>query len=120
MQEILERCAYAAINEGFRILEEGVAAKPEDIDVIWYVSQDMDDCWYNEPGHQCYIWYTSKDIDVVCYVRQDISVWYVSQDVDVWYVNQDINVWYVSQDIDVWYVSREISVVCWYVKRSIS
>ena len=27
---------YSAINEGFRILEEGVAAKPEDIDVIWY------------------------------------------------------------------------------------
>lgn len=35
-QEILERCLYSAINEGFRILEEGVAEKPEDIDVIWW------------------------------------------------------------------------------------
>ena len=25
------------INEGFKILEEGVAQKPEDIDTIWFV-----------------------------------------------------------------------------------
>jgi len=34
-QEILERCSYSMINEGFKILEEGVAQKPEDIDTIW-------------------------------------------------------------------------------------
>lgn len=34
-QEVLERCLYALINEGFRILEEGIAAAPEDIDVIY-------------------------------------------------------------------------------------
>nr|XP_046260093.1 peroxisomal bifunctional enzyme [Scatophagus argus] len=34
-QEVLERCLYALINEGFRILEEGIAAGPEDIDVIY-------------------------------------------------------------------------------------
>uniref|UniRef100_A0A0B7ASV3 3-hydroxyacyl-CoA dehydrogenase C-terminal domain-containing protein n=1 Tax=Arion vulgaris TaxID=1028688 RepID=A0A0B7ASV3_9EUPU len=34
-QEITERCLYAAINEGFRVLEEGVSEKPENIDVIW-------------------------------------------------------------------------------------
>nr|XP_020450482.1 peroxisomal bifunctional enzyme [Monopterus albus] len=34
-QEVLERCLYAMINEGFRILEEGIAAGPEDIDVIY-------------------------------------------------------------------------------------
>ncbi|XP_005101104.1 peroxisomal bifunctional enzyme [Aplysia californica] len=34
-QEIIERSTYAAINEGFKILEQGVAEKPEDIDVIW-------------------------------------------------------------------------------------
>jgi 3-hydroxyacyl-CoA dehydrogenase len=33
--EILERCLYPLINEGARILEEGVAASPGDIDVIW-------------------------------------------------------------------------------------
>jgi 3-hydroxyacyl-CoA dehydrogenase len=34
-QDIIERCLFAAINEGFRVLEEGVAEKPENIDVIW-------------------------------------------------------------------------------------
>jgi len=34
-QEILERVLYSTINEGFKILEEGIAGKPEDIDVIW-------------------------------------------------------------------------------------
>lgn len=33
--EILERCLYALINEGFRILGEGMASSPEDIDVIY-------------------------------------------------------------------------------------
>ncbi|XP_053327734.1 peroxisomal bifunctional enzyme [Spea bombifrons] len=34
-QEIQERCVYALINEGFRVLEEGIASGPEDIDVIY-------------------------------------------------------------------------------------
>ncbi|MCP5426348.1 MAG: enoyl-CoA hydratase/isomerase family protein [Gammaproteobacteria bacterium] len=34
-QEILERCLYVMINEGAKILEEGVAARPLDIDMIW-------------------------------------------------------------------------------------
>ncbi|WP_185984370.1 3-hydroxyacyl-CoA dehydrogenase NAD-binding domain-containing protein [Aureimonas mangrovi] len=34
-QEIVERCLYAMVNEGARILEEGIAARPGDIDVIW-------------------------------------------------------------------------------------
>jgi 3-hydroxyacyl-CoA dehydrogenase len=34
-QEILERMIYPMINEGARILEEGIAARPGDIDVIW-------------------------------------------------------------------------------------
>jgi 3-hydroxyacyl-CoA dehydrogenase len=33
--EILERMLYPMINEGARILEEGIAARPGDIDVIW-------------------------------------------------------------------------------------
>ncbi|WP_233236164.1 3-hydroxyacyl-CoA dehydrogenase NAD-binding domain-containing protein [Bordetella sp. LUAb4] len=33
--EILERCLYVMINEGARILEEGVARRPEEIDAIW-------------------------------------------------------------------------------------
>lgn len=34
-QEILERCIYAHINEGAKILEEGIATRPSDIDLVW-------------------------------------------------------------------------------------
>ncbi|KAF0155122.1 MAG: 3-hydroxyacyl-CoA dehydrogenase [Syntrophaceae bacterium] len=34
-QEIIERAIYAMINEGAKILEEGIAARPLDIDVVW-------------------------------------------------------------------------------------
>ncbi len=33
--EIVERCVYALINEGARILEEGIAARASDIDMIY-------------------------------------------------------------------------------------
>ncbi len=33
--EILERCVYALIVEGARLLEAGIASRPSDIDVIW-------------------------------------------------------------------------------------
>jgi len=34
-QEIIERAVYSMINEGAKILEEGIAARPLDIDVVW-------------------------------------------------------------------------------------
>jgi 3-hydroxyacyl-CoA dehydrogenase len=34
-EEIVERCIYALINEGARVLEEGIASRASDIDVIW-------------------------------------------------------------------------------------
>jgi 3-hydroxyacyl-CoA dehydrogenase len=34
-QEILERCLYPMVNEGAKILEEGMAQRSLDIDVIW-------------------------------------------------------------------------------------
>ncbi|KEZ77653.1 3-hydroxyacyl-CoA dehydrogenase NAD-binding domain-containing protein [Salinisphaera hydrothermalis] len=34
-EEIRERCLYVMINEGAKILEEGIAARPLDIDVVW-------------------------------------------------------------------------------------
>jgi 3-hydroxyacyl-CoA dehydrogenase len=33
--EVRERCLYALINEGARLLEEGIASSPGDIDAIW-------------------------------------------------------------------------------------
>ncbi len=35
-QEILERCLYSMVNEGAKILEEGKAARPSDIDIVWF------------------------------------------------------------------------------------
>ena len=34
-QEILERCVYAMINEGAKILEEKIAIRSSDIDIVW-------------------------------------------------------------------------------------
>ncbi|MCC6946661.1 MAG: enoyl-CoA hydratase/isomerase family protein [Bradyrhizobiaceae bacterium] len=34
-QEIIERLVFSMINEGARILDEGIASRPGDIDVIW-------------------------------------------------------------------------------------
>ena len=34
-EEIVERCIFALINEGARILEEGIAARPSDIDMVY-------------------------------------------------------------------------------------
>ncbi len=34
-QEVLERCLYPLINEGMQILDEGIAYRPGDIDLIW-------------------------------------------------------------------------------------
>jgi 3-hydroxyacyl-CoA dehydrogenase len=34
-EEIIERCIYALVNEGVRILEEGIAARASDIDMVY-------------------------------------------------------------------------------------
>jgi 3-hydroxyacyl-CoA dehydrogenase len=34
-EEIVERCVYPLINEGIRILEEGIALRASDVDVVW-------------------------------------------------------------------------------------
>ena len=34
-EEILQRCLYPMINEGAKILEEGIAGRASDIDVVW-------------------------------------------------------------------------------------
>ena len=34
-EEILQRCIYPMINEGAKILEEGISQRPSDIDVVW-------------------------------------------------------------------------------------
>lgn len=34
-EEIVERCMYPLINEGFKILEEGMAQRPSDVDIVY-------------------------------------------------------------------------------------
>jgi 3-hydroxyacyl-CoA dehydrogenase len=34
-EEIRERCLYVMVNEGAKILEEGIAARPLDVDIVW-------------------------------------------------------------------------------------
>jgi 3-hydroxyacyl-CoA dehydrogenase len=34
-EEIVERCVYALANEGARIVEEGIAARPSDVDMVY-------------------------------------------------------------------------------------
>ena len=34
-EEILQRCIYPMINEGAKILQEGMSFRPSDIDVVW-------------------------------------------------------------------------------------
>jgi 3-hydroxyacyl-CoA dehydrogenase len=34
-QEIIERCLYPLMNEGIRILHEGIAIRSSDVDVVW-------------------------------------------------------------------------------------
>ncbi|MEQ8440015.1 MAG: 3-hydroxyacyl-CoA dehydrogenase NAD-binding domain-containing protein [Ilumatobacter fluminis] len=34
-QEVLERCLYPMVNEGAKILDEGVAIRGSDVDVVW-------------------------------------------------------------------------------------
>ena len=34
-QEVLERCLYPMVNEGAKILDEGIAIRGSDIDVVW-------------------------------------------------------------------------------------
>jgi 3-hydroxyacyl-CoA dehydrogenase len=49
-EEIVERLLFPMINEGARILEEGIAARPGDIDVIWVYGYGFP-AWRGGPMH---------------------------------------------------------------------
>jgi 3-hydroxyacyl-CoA dehydrogenase len=49
-QEIIERLIYPMINEGAHILEEGIAQRPGDIDVIWIYGYGFP-VWRGGPMH---------------------------------------------------------------------
>jgi 3-hydroxyacyl-CoA dehydrogenase len=49
-QEIVERLIFPMINEGARILDEGIATRPGDIDVIWVYGYGWP-IWRGGPMH---------------------------------------------------------------------
>jgi 3-hydroxyacyl-CoA dehydrogenase len=49
-REIIERLIYPMINEGARVLEEGIAQRPGDIDVIWIYGYGFP-VWRGGPMH---------------------------------------------------------------------
>ena len=49
-EEIAERLIFPMINEGARILEEGIAARPGDIDVVWLYGYNWP-AWRGGPMH---------------------------------------------------------------------
>jgi 3-hydroxyacyl-CoA dehydrogenase len=49
-EEIIERLIYPMVNEGARILEEGIALRPGDIDVIWLYGYGFP-AWRGGPMH---------------------------------------------------------------------
>ncbi|MCJ2136318.1 3-hydroxyacyl-CoA dehydrogenase NAD-binding domain-containing protein [Methylobacterium sp. J-026] len=49
-EEIVERLMYPMVNEGARILEEGIAARPGDIDTIWINGYNWP-AWRGGPMH---------------------------------------------------------------------
>ncbi|WP_454754454.1 hypothetical protein [Cupriavidus necator] len=44
-EEILKRCLYGMVNEGARLLEQGIALRPSDIDVLYVTG-------YGFPAHR--------------------------------------------------------------------
>jgi 3-hydroxyacyl-CoA dehydrogenase len=48
--EIVDRLIYALVNEGFRILEEGIAQRPGDIDVVYIYGYGFP-AWRGGPMH---------------------------------------------------------------------
>ena len=48
--EVVERCIYALINEGARILEEGIALRASDIDVVYLTGYGFPR-WRGGPMH---------------------------------------------------------------------
>jgi 3-hydroxyacyl-CoA dehydrogenase len=49
-EEIIARLMYPMVNEGARILEEGIAARPGDIDTIWINGYNWP-AWRGGPMH---------------------------------------------------------------------
>jgi len=53
--EIVERCLYVMVNEAFKILDEGIAQREVDVDVVW-------NCGYGFPTHKGGLLYWARRV----------------------------------------------------------
>jgi 3-hydroxyacyl-CoA dehydrogenase len=73
--EILARCLYAAINEGAKILDEGIAQRASDIDVMWLYGFGFPR-WRGGPMHYADAIGTAKIYETVQgFHRQHGALW---------------------------------------------
>ncbi len=73
--EIRERCLFALINEGARLLGNGVAYKPSDIDVIWRYGYGFPD-WKGGPMFMAREMGREKVLETLECLRVAHGVWF--------------------------------------------
>jgi 3-hydroxyacyl-CoA dehydrogenase len=74
-EEILNRHLYALINEGMKILEEGIAQRPGDIDVVWVFGYGFP-AYKGGPMHLADTIGLKKVYDTICRFRDTHSETY--------------------------------------------
>jgi len=70
-KEIEERCIFALINEGFKTLDDGIAQRPMDVDVIWMFGYGFPvtkggPCFYADQVGAKYIVSKIKEYQQIC------------------------------------------------------
>ncbi|WP_299665335.1 3-hydroxyacyl-CoA dehydrogenase NAD-binding domain-containing protein [uncultured Ruegeria sp.] len=73
-QEILERCLFPLINEGFLILEEGIATRPGDCDLIWTNGYGFPN-WRGGPMHYADEFGLSQILERMNHYRQSLGAY---------------------------------------------
>jgi 3-hydroxyacyl-CoA dehydrogenase len=73
--EILKRCIYALINEGAKILEEGIALRPGDIDIIYIYGYGFP-AWRGGPMFYADLVGLKNVYDDICrFAQRDAEAW---------------------------------------------
>ncbi|MGB0160270.1 MAG: 3-hydroxyacyl-CoA dehydrogenase NAD-binding domain-containing protein [Thalassovita mediterranea] len=73
-QEILERCLFPLINEGFLILEEEIATRPGDCDLIWVNGYGFPN-WRGGPMHYADEIGLSQILERMTHYRQSLGTY---------------------------------------------
>lgn len=74
-EEILKRCVYALVNEGAKILEEGIALRPGDIDIIYIYGYGFP-AWRGGPTcHADLVGLKSVYDDICRFAENDAEAW---------------------------------------------